>query len=148
MLILRKIENSSTFSLLQSTIEGVDNEIEAVKAEIWARISKKSQLLEKQIELLGKIRELDMMHDGDDNNTGSNPQQQEYPNFPVQSHSLMVSGNFASQPTELVVGYFEQFGRIIKLTDKSGYRVNSKTGYRFVFLKYDRVEAVDMAVGE
>lgn len=91
-----------------------------------------------------------MLSNDDHNNNinSSHPQQQEYPNFPVQSHSLMVSGNFSSQPTELVVNYFEQFGRIIKLTDKSGYRVNSKTGYRFIFLKYDRVEAVDMAVGE
>lgn len=146
-LYFTRMQISQHFSLLQNTIDGIDNEIEAVKSEIRTRIDKKSELLEKQISLLGKIRELDLFKNDIPR------QQQETSNqenvmspdmFEMRSHSLMVSGNFACQPTELVVRYFERYGKIVKVTDKCGF--NSKNGFKFIFLKFDRVEPVDLAV--
>lgn len=125
-----------------------------MKGEIRARIDNKADLLEKQINLLAKIQELDeyiiAIASAHNYKEVQLPEKEEgHQNFPKKSQSLMVSGNFCFGPSYQIVQYFQQFGNIIKVTDnKNGFGSNSKNGFRYIFLKFDNVKSVDTAVGE
>lgn len=128
-------------SLLQNTLTNVENEIEKTKQEIRVKIDEKSDLLQQQIGLLEKLKDIDAFLAKQEVKLS-----QKIDKIPQQTRSLMISGHFGGMNLDFIINYFQQFGSIEKVTDRFG-KSHQMYSFKYIFIKFDTPNAVDMAVG-